>query len=74
MLPAEVLPAAQAHLRRAFGSRLRGIVLYGSCARGQPGSGSDLDLLVLLTQPVRVGRDLDTIVNALYTLQLGVKA
>ena len=32
---------------RVFGSRLRTLALFGSCARGTPGPESDLDLLVV---------------------------
>jgi predicted nucleotidyltransferase len=54
----------------AFGSRLRGVVLYGSEARGEATPDSDIDVLVLLTGPVALGRDLRTIIDALYPLQL----
>jgi predicted nucleotidyltransferase len=59
-------------LRAAFGDRLRGLVLYGSQARGHAPVGSDLDLLVLLCPPVELGRDLDRVVHAIYDLQLAV--
>jgi len=35
-------------LRQLYGSRLQHVVLYGSCARGEAGEGSDIDLLVVL--------------------------
>ncbi|MBA2693289.1 MAG: nucleotidyltransferase domain-containing protein [Rubrobacter sp.] len=35
-------------LRELYGSRYRGLVLYGSYARGEPDEGSDVDLLLLL--------------------------
>ena len=57
-------------LEPAFGSRLRGVVLYGSEARGEATPDSDIDVLVLLTSPVALGRDLRTIIHALYPLQL----
>jgi predicted nucleotidyltransferase len=57
-------------LEAAFHDRLRGILLYGSEARGEAGPESDLDLLVMLADPVRLGRDLDSVVRALYPLQL----
>ncbi|HET7711157.1 MAG TPA: nucleotidyltransferase domain-containing protein [Thermoanaerobaculia bacterium] len=61
-------------LEAAFGSRLRGIVLFGSRARGDASADSDIDLLVLLDDPLSVGRDIDTIVEALYPLQLEIDA
>ncbi len=35
-------------LRRIYGDRLRGVYLYGSCARGQEQTGSDVDVAVVL--------------------------
>ena len=38
-------------LSRLYGSRLKGVILYGSMARGGASPGSDIDLLVLLSPP-----------------------
>jgi predicted nucleotidyltransferase len=59
-------------LERAFGERLRGVILYGSRARGDHGPDSDLDLLVLLDGPIALAKDIGTTVHALYPLQLEV--
>ena len=44
------------HLRRGlealYGSRLKKLILYGSQARGDAVSGSDIDVLVVLDGPV----------------------
>ena len=49
-------------------------MLYGSEARNEARAESDVDLMVLLDGPVRLGRDLDTIVGALYPIQLEIDA
>jgi len=59
-------------LEEAFGERLKGIVLYGSEARGEATPDSDIDILVLLAGPIKLGRDLRTIIHALYPLQLEI--
>jgi len=45
-------------LRDLYGDRYRGLLLYGSYARGEADEGSDVDLLVLLEGPVNVGREI----------------
>lgn len=64
----------RSRLESAFGARLRGLVLYGSRARGTPPPDSDVDVLVLLEGPVRLGRDVHTAVAAIYPLQLETDA
>ena len=39
-------------LQTLYGKRLRGVVLYGACARGTEETESDIDLMVLLEGPV----------------------
>lgn len=70
MPPDEILDQIRERLADAFGPRLKGIVLYGSEARDDAAPDSDIDLMVLLEGPVAFGKDLDTIIHALYPLQL----
>ena len=65
-----VLQQVRPRLAEAFGDRLRGVVLFGSEARGDAAPDSDIDLLVLLQGPIDVLRDIRTAVDALYPLQL----
>ncbi|HUP49476.1 MAG TPA: nucleotidyltransferase domain-containing protein [Thermoanaerobaculia bacterium] len=59
-------------LRATFASRYRGAILFGSRARGDASEESDIDLLVLLDDPVQLGPDGDAIIHALYPLQLDI--
>src|SRR5688572_11749960 len=57
-------------LSRYYGSRLQGVVLYGSAARGDASPTSDIDLLVLLSPPLDYFTELRQIVDLLYSIQL----
>ena len=66
----EVARKCRAILENHYGSRFRGLVLFGSIAREQACADSDIDLLVLLNGPVDYARELRRIVELLYTIQL----
>lgn len=68
----ELLHQIRARLQEAFGQRLRGIVLYGSEARGEARDDSDIDVLMLLEGPIDLGRDIHVSVQALYPLVLRI--
>src|SRR5215210_8478645 len=65
-----LLREIRARLAAAHGVRLRGLVLYGSEARGDARPDSDIDILVLLDGPIDYGKDLRTNISALYDLVL----
>jgi uncharacterized protein len=65
-----LLARIKSRLQAVYGDRIRGVVLYGSEARGEATPDSDVDILVLLTGPVALGLELRTIIEALYPLQL----
>jgi predicted nucleotidyltransferase len=65
-----LLKEIKRRLAAAHGDRLRGVVLYGSQARGEAGPDSDIDVLVLLDDPIDCGRDLESNLEALYPLAL----
>ena len=69
-LSEDVLKRVKTSLQVAFGERLQGVILYGSEARREAGEDSDVDLLVLLTGPVRQHEDSWTCIRALYPLVL----
>lgn len=57
-------------LAAVHGARLRGVVLYGSEARGEAEPESDIDVLVLLEEPIDYGRDLQANLEALHPLAM----
>jgi predicted nucleotidyltransferase len=56
-------------LSRVFGPRFRGLILYGSEARGDSRKDSDIDLLVLLSDIVHWSKDLERIIEIVYPLE-----
>ncbi|MCX5674106.1 MAG: nucleotidyltransferase domain-containing protein [Planctomycetota bacterium] len=68
---AELLKRIKATLQEAFGPRLRGVILYGSEARGTAEPDSDIDLLVLLEGPV-TWDDSKKSIHVLYPLVLEI--
>jgi len=72
MTTEELLQQIKTRLQSAHGDRLRGVVLYGSEARGESRPDSDIDVLVLLGGQVEYGRDLQTNLDALHPLALQI--
>lgn len=70
MLSEEIRQEIRPRLEAVFRHRFQGVLLFGSEARRQAQQDSDIDLMVLLKGPVKLGRDLEKIVEALYPLQL----
>lgn len=66
----KLLKQVKALLQDAFGERLRGVILYGSEARGEAEPDSDIDFLVLLEGPVNHWDDSRTCIYCLYDLVL----
>ena len=65
-----VLQKCRAILQTLYGTQLKDVLLYGSCARGTEETESDIDLMVLLEGPVRVAQEIRRIWEILYPLQL----
>jgi len=69
----ELLRRVKSALEEAFPKRLRGVILYGSEARGTAEPDSDIDLLVLLQGPVNYWEDVHTCIHVLYPLVLEIE-
>jgi uncharacterized protein len=70
MTTTEAIQQCRALLENYYGSRFKGLVLYGSIARGQATADSDIDLLVLLSKPFNYFQELSQIIDLLYPVQL----
>jgi len=66
----ELLRRVKSILQETYGERLRGVILYGSEARGTAEPDSDIDLLVLLEGPLDYWQESHRCVRALYPLVL----
>ena len=66
----QILQRCKHILEEHYGSSLEGVLLYGSIARQQGETGSDIDLLVLLNEPFDYFQELWQIIDLLYPVQL----
>lgn len=66
----ELLKEIKSRLLDVYGDRLKGVVLYGSEARGEAEDDSDYDFLVLLKGPIESYDELRKVIEILYDLQL----
>jgi predicted nucleotidyltransferase len=66
----EILKKCRVALQRHYGSQFQSLILYGSMARDQATSTSDIDLLVLMNNPFDYFFELRRIVEVLYPIQL----
>jgi uncharacterized protein len=66
----EVVGKCKATLKEHYGAQLYGLILYGSVARNQDDTDSDIDLLILLNKPFDYFSELREVVDALYPVQL----
>ena len=66
----EIAQRCKSVLKGHYGPQFKGLVLYGSMARHQASSLSDIDLLVLLSRPFDYFHELRRIIDLLYPIQL----
>ena len=55
----QLLDEVRRGLERLYGHRLTGVYLFGSYARGEADAESDVDVLVVLDEVSRYGREVD---------------
>lgn len=67
---AEVITGLRKGLETLYGERFRGLLLYGSYARGDQREGSDVDLLLLLDGHVDTGREILRVEPIVWPLSL----
>jgi len=68
----EAIQKCRIALESHYGPRFKGLVLYGSVARDQASPDSDIDLLVLLSEPFDYFQELRQIIDLIYPIQLDV--
>lgn len=66
----QIVKKCKEALAKQYGKQLRGVILYGSIARKESTTQSDIDLLVLLDQPFDYFVELRKLIDVLYPIQL----
>jgi predicted nucleotidyltransferase len=66
----DVVLELESGLKELYGTRYRGLLLYGSYARGTAWEGSDVDLLLLLEGPVNSAREVMRLQDVKWPLSL----
>jgi predicted nucleotidyltransferase len=66
----DIIARCKKTLEEHYSAQFAGLVLYGSMARGEARSTSDIDLLILLKEPFDYFQELRTITELLYPFQL----
>ncbi|MDX1547609.1 MAG: nucleotidyltransferase domain-containing protein [Rhodothermales bacterium] len=65
-----LLSTLRAALEELYGDRLHSVVLYGSYARGEATEASDVDVMVVLHDPVNPMYEITRLVDITYPLEL----
>ena len=66
----KILSEMKKGLNELYGSQLVDVLLYGSYARGNETSQSDIDILVVLRGKIKAGEEIDRIINIINELNL----
>jgi predicted nucleotidyltransferase len=66
----DILLEVKKKLKKFYGDKFIDLILYGSYARGNAREESDVDLALILTEPVNTFKEVDNVVNIVYDLSL----
>ncbi|MFW6129375.1 MAG: nucleotidyltransferase domain-containing protein [Candidatus Aminicenantaceae bacterium] len=66
----DIIKKCKIVLQKHYKDRFKGLLLFGSSARNQRESSSDIDMLVLLSHPFNYFHELRAISELLYPIQL----
>ena len=60
----------KAYLIKMYGGKIKKVILYGSCVRGEATRDSDIDVLIVLEGEVMPGREIDRLIDLITALNL----
>jgi len=66
----KILKNFREKIEKLYGKRLKGIILYGSWARGDATEDSDIDLLIVLEGKVVPGKEIDRMIDIITDINL----
>lgn len=66
----ETLREFKQEIEKLYGPRLKGVILYGSWARGDATQESDIDLLIVLGGRVDPGQEIDRMIDIITDINL----
>jgi predicted nucleotidyltransferase len=66
----EAIKEFKTEIQKLYGQRLKEVILYGSWARDEATSESDIDLIVVLTGDVVPGQEIDRMIEVITEINL----
>jgi len=65
-----VIEEFKKEVKTLYGERLKNIILYGSCARGEATADSDIDVLIVLEGKIVPGKEIDRMIDIITEINL----